>query len=251
MSNHDSAIAGNPGYCPFDFPATTVTSKFSSILRLRSHSIFSMGTNQIPAFFQKNFSQRITVLGPICDQWCRLFTRWDFFDDFFDKLDLSRRSALGPACKWDSFSIYHQHNLCTLSPLGFPDSGPPFLAGEKVPSTNTSSQSIRPFSSRVSRKPCQIAARTSSRSHSASRRQQVLGEGYRSGRSRHRAPLRRTHKIPSKQARLSAAGRPPLADRSRVGIRSSILFHCSSLTKTSCCLAIERSPFNSIVIVTL
>ncbi|MFM2219846.1 MAG: hypothetical protein RL240_4164 [Planctomycetota bacterium] len=46
--------------------------------------------------------------------------------------------------------------------------------------------------------------------HSFMRRQQVLGEGNSSRRSRHRAPLRSTHKIPSKHFRSSAGGRQPL-----------------------------------------
>jgi hypothetical protein len=69
----------------------------------------------------------------------------------------------------------------------------------------------------VSRKACQILTKTPSPSHSVSRRQQVLGEGYCSGRSRQRAPLLRTHNIPSRQARSSAAGRPPRGERLRSG----------------------------------
>jgi hypothetical protein len=74
----------------------------------------------------------------------------------------------------------------------------------------------------------------------------VLGDGYRSGKSRQRAPLRSTHRIPSKHARSSAGGRPPRGDRFRFGMKALICSHCSSLTKTSCRRAIERSPFNGL-----
>src|SRR5262249_45073451 len=151
----------------------------------------------------------VTVIGSIRNQRNRSFARWHLVDQLFDERDLSRRSTFGPADEWNSLTICHHHPLRTFSTLGFTDSFAPFFAGEKLASTNTSSQSNSPRSSSVSRKACQIFTSTPSPSHSTNRRQHVLGDGYRSGKSRQRAPLRRTHKIPSKHARSSAGGRPP------------------------------------------
>ena len=58
----------------------------------------------------------------------------------------------------------------------------------------------------------------------------VAGEGYRSGRSFHRAPLRSTHRMPSKQRRSSTRLRPPFFEGFRFGMSGSILDHCSSVS---------------------
>ena len=71
-----------------------------------------------------------------------------------------------------------------------------------------------------------ISSQTSSSLHFPSLRQQVEGEGCFSGKSCQRAPVRNTHKIPSRQARLSAHGLPRLLS---LGSSGSILLHCLSL----------------------
>jgi hypothetical protein len=231
MANDETAKAADPGDRALDLPAAAVSSQLPTILRLRPSASPSVRTDQIPAFGnQRN--------GRFADR--------HFVNQVLDERDLSRRSTFGPACKWNSLTICHHQPLCTFSTLRFADSFAPFLAGEKLASTNTSSQSKSRRSSSVSRKACQISTSTPSPSHSTNRRQQVLGEGYRSGKSRQRAPLRSTHKIPSKQARSSAGGRPPRGDRLRFGMNGSIFSHCLSLTKTSCRRAIERTPFNGL-----
>ena len=245
MADDQPAEGADPRDGAFDFPASAVAAEFSSILRTRTHSAATVWANQIPALGQQAGSQLVAVVGSIGNQRRGLFPGRDLVEDSFDQRDLSRRSTFGPACEWNSLTIRHHQPLCTLSPLRFSDAVAPFFAGEKLASTNTSSQSSRPCSSSVSRKACQILTSTPSPSHSTSRRQHVLGDGYRSGRSRQRAPLRSTHRMPSKQARSSTGGRPPLADRLRSGRCGAIRFHCSSVIKTSCRLAIERSPFNS------
>src|SRR5204863_9667310 len=103
--------------------------------------------DQVPALGQQIGSQLVAVVRSIGNQRSRCFGDRDFIDDGFDQRDLSRRSTFGPACKWNSLTICHHQPLCTLSTLGFTDSVAPFLAGEKLASTNTSSQSSRPRSS--------------------------------------------------------------------------------------------------------
>lgn len=92
----------------------------------------------------------------------------------------------------------------------FSDASAPFFAGAKLPSMKASSQSSNPFSSTMERNFRQISSYTPRSSHSRKRRQHVDELGYRSGKSCHLAPVRRTHRIPSKTSRLSAGGRPPL-----------------------------------------
>jgi hypothetical protein len=62
----------------------------------------------------------------------------------------------------------------------------------------------------------------------------VAGEGYLSGKNLHAAPVCSTHRMPSKQARLEAHGRPRLSLR-LVGSGSSgaINSHCASLNNSN------------------
>jgi hypothetical protein len=58
----------------------------------------------------------------------------------------------------------------------------------------------------------------------------VEGDGNSSGRKRHAAPVCRIHKIPSKQARLGAGGRPRLSSRCLDGgSKAPTNSHCSSV----------------------
>ena len=246
VPDHQAAEAADPGDRSFNLPATTVAAKLTPILGSWADSASAMRTDEIPAFRLQVGTQLVAVIGTVCNQRRGFFPDRDLVEDSFDQRDLSRRSTFGPACEWNSLTIRHHHPLCTLSALGFSNAVAPFFAGEKLASTNTSSQSSSPCSSRVSRKACQIVTSTPSPSHSVNRRQQVLGEGYRSGKSRQRAPLRSTHKIPSRQARSSAGGRPPRGERLRLGRNGLIRSHCASVRKTSCPRAIESTPFNGL-----
>ena len=239
-----AAEVRQPGDGSFNLPTSAVTPELASILGCLSTATFAMRTDQIPTLSQQSFPQGVAIVGPIGDQRRGLFfLPRDLVDDSFDQRDLSRRSRRGNACEWNSLAIRHHQPLCTLSAFGFSDAGAPFFAGENVPSTKTSSQSISPCSFSVSRKACQMRTSTSSVSHSTSRRQHVLGEGKRSGKSRQRAPLRSTHKMPSKHARSAARGRPPLALLHGCGMNGLIRSHCSSVSKTSCRLRHRNVSF--------
>jgi hypothetical protein len=66
----------------------------------------------------------------------------------------------------------------------------------------------------------------------------VLGDGYRSGKSFQRAPLRNTHKIPSKHGRFAMGLRPPNAAAFGSGNSAAIVAHCASVINSTV-LAIE------------
>jgi hypothetical protein len=123
-------------------------------------------------------------------------------------------------------AVCHHHPLRTFAAFGFTHAEPPFLALAKLPSINTSSQLSLPCSSNSQSKRRHSVSHKSSSSQSRSRRQQVLALGYRAGKSRHRAPLRSTHKMPSNTARSSARGRP---NPRGGGNKGSIFSHCLSL----------------------
>ena len=107
----------------------------------------------------------------------------------------------------------------------------PFFAGEKVPSPIACdrSSSFRRSMVLISRS----HARTSNPAsvHSLCRRQQVAKEGYRSGKSCHRAPVFNTQRTPSIHRRESTRGRPPSGDGSGLSNKSLIRFLWISVTK--------------------
>lgn len=105
-------------------------------------------------------------------------------------------------------AVSHHHKLAPFAPLGLSDASPPFLAGVKVPSTKAPDQSSRPWASSSERNARHSRSHTSSSCQSRSLRQQVLALGYPEGRSRHRAPVLRTHRIPSMTWRSSHGAVP-------------------------------------------
>lgn len=128
-----------------------------------------------------------------------------------------------------TLAVDQYHELCPLTRAGLADARPPFVAGMKVPSRNASLQSSCRRSSNSARKARQIVSHTSARSHALNRRQHVAGLGYSRGRSRHRAPVRRIQRIPSKHARSGTRGRPPLGFARCMGSNGAIRAHCSSV----------------------
>jgi hypothetical protein len=78
---------------------------------------------------------------------------------------------------------------------------------------NTSDHSKAPRASSRFKNVRQIFNHRPCRSHCCNRRQQVAGLGYRSGRSFHRAPVRKTQRIPSSVRRSSCQGRPRIGWR--------------------------------------
>jgi hypothetical protein len=128
--------------------------------------------------------------------------------------------------KRNTLAVDHHHPLRALPAFGFPNSVAPFLAGAKLPSTKLSLQSSWPRRSNSDRNCRHTLSQTPSSSHCCKRRQQVAGLTPKSeGRSRQRAPVLSTHRIPSRTARLSFHGRPPLEYR---GSSGSSLAHCRS-----------------------
>jgi hypothetical protein len=116
------------------------------------------------------------------------------------------------------------------------------LAGAKLPSKKVSSHFSRPLASSEPSRARHASSQTPCSSHCFNRRQQVAGEGYRSGKNLHAAPVWSTHKMPSKQSRLAAQGRPRLSLRSfGSGSRGSIFSHCASVSNSNRLLLMQQA----------
>src|SRR5712671_2723314 len=191
VAHHQAAEVSEPGVGAFDDPATPVPPQRSAILRRRFLAVGAMRRDQFDSAPCQPLAQRIAVVGFVGD---------------------------------------HPHPLRPLAPLGFSDSAAPFFAGAKLPSKNDSLHfnCWRSFNSL--RNARQTFIQTPCSSQSRSRRQQVEGCGYSSGKSCQRAPLRRIHRIPSRTRRLSIHGRPPLRCLRGLGSKGAIFFHCTSVS---------------------
>jgi len=145
MSNKQSSKVAQPCDGSFDCPSAAITPKLASVLSLSSFSTFAMGTNQIPLRLLEPFTKRITIVSTVGNQRDRtVFWTGDLDKHPFDEFDFRWGRACGRTCQRYSLAISHHHPLGSLSTLGFPNVEAPFLAGAKLPSTKTSSQSSRP-----------------------------------------------------------------------------------------------------------
>jgi len=246
-SNHDAAVVLQPGNRPFDNPSLTVTAKRSAVLPFGLATIDFVRTHQLQAAFFQAISQRIRIVRTIRHEMAAMLLRKRrFIQRRLDQFRLVRGRACHVHSDRKTLAARHHHKLCTFSTLGFSHAEAPFFAGQNVPSAKIFIQLSWPCSSSSWIRAIQACSQTSCSSQSRSRRQQVLGEGNLWGKSFHRAPLRNTHRMPSKHSRLPAGGRPPLAERLGCGSKGSIFFHCSSVMISS--LAMVGIPFHAQVL---
>lgn len=200
----------------FDFPASAIAAERASILQGRATAATAVRTDQFDSASRQPGPEALRVVSAITDEaggtiaWsaCTDARHLHCLQGFFREGDFRRRGAKESTSQRNTLAVCHHHPLRTFATFGFTHAEPPFLAAAKLPSINTSLQLSFPCSSSSQRKRRHSVSHTSSSSQSRSRRQQVLALGYFLGRSRQRAPLRSTHKMPSKTARSSARGRP-------------------------------------------
>src|SRR5215210_5196414 len=247
VADNQPAEVLQPSDGSFDFPASAVAPEFSTVLGF-DFFVPAVGTDQLnPTSFQSS-SQRIAVRRSIVNQPLRILTRTTtsgsrhghLFERLFDQCTLVWRRRGKLDSERHTLAVCHHHKLCTLSAFGLSDFGTPFFAEANVPSAKTSCQSNWPASSSSDRNARQIESHTPASSHSRSRRQQVVADGYSCGRSFHRAPLRSTQRIPSITSRSSIRRRPPCGDGFSFGNNRSIFNHCASVS--SRLLTIEVPP---------
>ena len=241
MAHEESAELTEPGVGAFDDPAALVAPEFSSIFITPALAVLAVGDDEVDASFLQPLAQRVGVIGAVGDYALRLLswpafgTRdFDFGERGFRKRNFSRRGTFQPNSQRKTATVDQYHPLRPLAALGFPDCGAPFFAGAKLPSRNASSHFSRPSPSSAPSSVRHASSHTSCSFHCFNRRQQVAGEGYLSGKNRHAAPVCKTHRMPSRQARLDAHGRPRLSlRRFGAGSSGSISSHCASLNNSN------------------
>ncbi|SRR5579875_985044 len=237
---HDQATeVPQPGEGALDRPASLVAPEHTAVLRRLAVAVRAMRRDQQDAPPSQPLAQRVAVIALVGNHPHRFLPRTarpmppayaDRGERRLREPDFRRGRRTKVVPQRNSAAVDHPHPLPPLAPLGFPDFRAPFLAGAKLPSRNDSLHSScrRSFSSL--RNTRQILNHTPCSSQSRSRRQQVEGCGYFSGRSCQRAPLRRIQRIPSNTRRFSVHGRPPLRCLGGWGSKGAIFFHCASVS---------------------
>jgi len=241
MAHQQPAELTEPGVGSLDDPASLVAAQFAPVFIAPILVVLSIRHNQLDAALVQSLPQWVRVVGAVGDYSFGLLPRptfgprdADFCERGFRKRSFSRRGTFKPNSQRKTLTVDQYHPLRALATLGFADCVAPFLAGAKLPSRKASSHFSSPWPSSPPSNARQASSQTSSSSHCFNRRQQVEGEGYLSGRNRHAAPVQSTHRIPSRQARFDAHGRPRLSRR-RLGSGNSgsINNHCASVNNSN------------------
>ena len=254
MSHDKSSVVSEPAESAFNDISSPVPIPESIVLSIDVSVILPVRREEVDSSLPQSLPVGVGVVGLVSDHslWPRsgstrsLLRDPDVPHDLLKEADLSRRGRRGMASQRNTLAIDHHQKLRSFPPLRLADFRAPFFAGMKVASTKASSQSRIPSWSSSDRKARHISSSTPVSCQSLRRRQQVEGWGYRSGRSFHLAPVLRIQRIPSKQARSSAGGRPPLGLGPRSGMNSLILSHCSSVSIGS--RALTGSPPASVIV---
>jgi hypothetical protein len=241
MTYQQAAELAKPCVGSFDDPPALVAAQFAPILITPEFVVFAIGRDQLNASLFQPFPQRVRVVGPVGDHSLRLLPRAafrsrdaDFAERGFRKRSFSWRGTFKPNSQRKTLTVDQYHPLRSLPTLGFTDCGAPFLAGAKLPSRKVSSHFSNPSPSSAPSNVRQASSQTPCSSHCFNRRQHVAGDGYLSGRNRQAAPVHSTHRMPSRQARFDAQGRPRLSRR-RLGSGNSgsINAHCASVNNSN------------------
>jgi hypothetical protein len=241
VSDLDAAKVLQPGIGALDFPAPPVASQLALVFESAIANIAAIRSNQFCPALHHPPAQRIGIIASISNHAVQSGARTSAARAWHPhRVERAFRKPVfgnlrGRELRSDRYAaaVDHHHALRTFPATGFADCSAPFFAVTKVASRNASSQSNNPRSSICPSNLCQTRCHTPCSSHIRNRRQQVEPFGYDSGISRHLAPVRRIHSMPSKHDRFDAQGRPrPSCRRFGSGNNGAKIAHCSSLKNT-------------------
>ena len=230
----EAAEVPEPRDGAFDLPPFLVPAQRTSVLPAGANAIAFVRRDLLDVSALQPLAQWVAVvrfvrddpLGVLTRAPGRTITHTYRAQRFFGERDFHGAGRMDGKSQRNTLAVCQYHKLCALAALGFPDAQAPFFAGLNVPSRNASLQSSRSCSFSSVKNARHIFSQTPWSVQRFKRRQQVLGLGYRSGRSCQRAPVRNTHKIPSKHGRLGVHCLPSLFNSGRCG---SIFSHCASV----------------------
>ena len=214
----------------FDFVAAFVSPQGATVLQRRLRAVLSVRADQLDASFGQRLTQPVGIGGLVVKKPLRPVSRaaMTLVHQRFDGVNFAHVGG-GDECRKRQVIAVGQHKDVAAVPFATAtDVLAPFFARTNEPSPIASSQSMprRCINSPSSRS--HAARNTPERVQSRCLLQQVQGEGYRSGKSFHRAPVNSTHRTPSRHSRGGTQGRPPCGPTGGSGNRSAIRSHWES-----------------------
>ena len=228
VSYNKAAEVLQPGKKPFDFPTAAVTSQGATILRFDPFLPVWGDHFNAPILFQLGV-KLVAVVSLVADQ-----APWQFIGKYalqgvLHQSHFMRRRACHVKGERKTSSVCHCHDLGAFAALGFTNGTAPFFAGANVPSMKASRKLSLPRSRKSSARASSTVSNTPSFRQRWNHLWQVWYGGYRSGKSFHGAPVRKTQRIPFRMARGSlSTGLPcPLGPLGLSGRRGASRFHCS------------------------
>jgi hypothetical protein len=212
-----------PTVAPFDDPPPLVPAPLTAVLRCR-HGVLgpSRDDRRSPARAQQR-SHGVAVIASVPSQPPRCATRTlaclhsDALERGFTPPHGRRGSRLQGYAERRTRAIGQDPKLCSLAALSLPDQRPPCFARLNLPSMQPSAQRTFGWSDHWSRTARQSQSSAPLAAHALRRRWPALLEPYLAGHARHGAPVHTIPSRPSKHVLSSSAGRPPWAERRRLG----------------------------------
>jgi hypothetical protein len=240
VSDAQPAKTRQPGERAFDDPPVPISPQEPAIFIRPIHAHRAIRADERNPARRQPSSQSVAVVPAIRNQSHRFaagrstarLRHRDRVQRRIDERRLPGRGRSDPNSQRYTRAVDHHHTLRALAAARVADGRAPFFAGTKVASMNACSHCNRPRASSWLRNARHSRSQIPSASQSRRRRQQVLPLGYPSGRSRHRAPVRSTQRIPSTTSRFATRGRPPLGARGLRGRCGAIFAHCASVSRT-------------------
>ena len=242
ITNWQSSKIMQPSKKAFNFPASLIAPKFTSVLGFGLFPVLLMRRYQFNArLILQSLIKRIAVICFVAYQKIRGFIQKSVVDSFINQFHFVGRGTLDMSGDRKTRSVCNCHDLGAFPAFRIADSTTPFFAGLKLPSMNVSRMSISPRSYRSSASSLTIRSKTPCRTHCWNRLWHVWYGGYRWGRSFQGAPVRNIHKIPFKTSR-GFRGRRPRGSflGAKDEITGSIRLHCSFVSSILIVLHIQN-----------
>jgi hypothetical protein len=160
----------HPSKQAFNTPSLGISTQWPAVLSFGSGSVDLVRRNYFDTILLKVPIKRIAVIRSITDESLRSSLKEALLESLSNKGDFmwaSRRNVDGER---KTRAICHCHELRTLAPLGFSDTGAPFFATTKVASMKHSERSNLPRPSRSSASVSRTGRKALDRIHSWNRR---------------------------------------------------------------------------------
>jgi len=230
IAGHKSAKGLDPTDGPLYDPPSAIAAQGPAVLSGWSNAASAVRTNQFDPASGQSLSQGIAVRRAIIDQAARDLRGDGLTQQRLNESHFRKAGGVDVDGQGQTIAVDQNHELAAFAAFRGTDAIAPFFAEANVPSAKPSFQLTSPCWSSWWTNRSQAWSHTPLRDHFAKRRQQVTYDGKDRGKSFHRAPLRSTHRIPSRHCLAFAGGRPPRGSGWGTGKRSEISDHCSSVS---------------------